>query len=173
MPACQHSYFCDSFHSFLKSPPPTNPNSIMTESKHTTSVSEKLESSQAHAKKALETTTAAALEVAELAKNNARSAYAASRGELEAAANDLKDAARHTYKDLSKTAKAKYGDLSQQALERYNEVAEQATQAAAEYKAQFEDLAEQAEDYIRDNPLRAVGITFAAGVVLGLILRRR
>jgi ElaB/YqjD/DUF883 family membrane-anchored ribosome-binding protein len=42
-----------------------------------------------------------------------------------------------------------------------------------EYRDQLEDLAGQAEDYVRDNPFRAVGITFAAGLVLGLLLRRR
>ena len=46
-------------------------------------------------------------------------------------------------------------------------------EAAGEYRDQLEDLAEQAEDYVRDNPFRAVGITFAAGLVLGLLLRRR
>jgi hypothetical protein len=42
-----------------------------------------------------------------------------------------------------------------------------------EYKAQFDELAAQAEDYVRDNPFKAVGITFAAGLLLGLLLRRR
>jgi hypothetical protein len=44
---------------------------------------------------------------------------------------------------------------------------------SAEYRDQIEDLADQAEEYVRDNPFRAVGITFAAGLVLGLLLRRR
>ena len=57
--------------------------------------------------------------------------------------------------------------------DRHQNVADRAGEAAAQYRDQFEDLAEQAEDYVRDNPFRAVGITFAAGVVLGLLLRRR
>lgn len=145
----------------------------MTESKENTSVSEKLESSQAHAKKAIETTATAAREVADAARKNAVTAYAASREELGAAALDLKDAALHTYEDLSKTAKAKYGDLSQQARERYGDVAQRTNEAAVQYKAQFDDLTKQAEDYVRDNPLNAVGIAFATGIVLGLLLRRR
>jgi len=145
----------------------------MTEHKHTPSASEKLESSQAHAKKALDVTTAAAREVAEAAKSSALNAYSTGRVELEAAAEDLKHAARSTYEDISKTARAKYGDLSKQARDRYSNAAELTSEAAAEYKAQLEELAEQAEDYVRDNPLRAVGITFAAGLFLGLLLRRR
>jgi len=136
-------------------------------------VADKLESSQAHALKALEATTAAAREVAEAAKSSALGAYSTSREELEAAALDLKDAALNTYDDLSQTAKAKYGDLSQKARARYENVAGLTSDAAAEYKEQFAELAVQAEDYVRDNPFRAVGITFAAGIFLGLLMRRR
>ena len=145
----------------------------MTEEKTSTSATEKLQSSQIHAKKAYDATATAAREVAVTAKASALSAYSASRDELEAAALDLKDAARSTYEDLSKTAKAKYGDLSEQAIKRYGDVADLTSETALEYKAQLEDLAVQAEDYVRDNPFRAVGITFAAGLVLGLLLRRR
>ena len=123
---------------------------------------EKHESSQAHARKALETTAAAAREVAEVAKTGARTAYSAGREELGAAAKDLKEAALHTYEDLSKEARARYG-----------EVVERTGELAADYRVQLEDLAEEAEDYVRDNPFRAVGITFAAGLLLGLLLRRR
>ena len=66
----------------------------MTDHKHTPTASEKLESSQAHAKKAFDVTAAVAREVAEVAKSGARSAYTAGRQELEAAAHDLKEAAR-------------------------------------------------------------------------------
>ena len=145
----------------------------MTEEKTSTSATEKLQSSQIHAQKALDATAAAAREVAETAQASALNAYSASRGELEAAALDLKDAARSTYDDLSKTAKAKYGDLSEQAIKRYGDVADRTSETALEYKAQLEDLAVQAEDYVRDNPFRAVGITFAVGLLIGLLLRRR
>ena len=145
----------------------------MTEEKSSISATEKLQSSQIHAKKAFDATAAAACEVAETAKASALNAYSSSRGELEAAALDLKDAARSTYEDLSKSAKAKYGDLSAQAIKRYGDVADLTSETALEYKAQLEDLAVQAEDYVRDNPFRAVGITFAAGLLLGLIMRRR
>ena len=135
----------------------------MSESSNTSRpAAEKLESSQAHATKALETTASAAREVAEAARSGARTAYATGREELGAAAKDLKDAARHTYQDLSSEARARYGDV----IDRTGELAE-------EYRVQLEDLAAQAEDYVRDNPFRAVGITFAAGLVVGLLLRRR
>ena len=52
-------------------------------------------------------------------------------------------------------------------------MADLTSETVAEYREQFDDLAEQAEDYVRDNPFKAVGITFAAGLVLGLLLRRR
>jgi len=145
----------------------------MSEPKESHTAADKLESSQAHAKKAFDTTAAAAREVAEAAKTSARSAYATGRVELGAAAQDLKEAARSTYADLSQTAKAKYGEISQEAIDRYGDVAQRAEGAALEYRDQFEELANQAEDYVRDNPFRAVGITFAAGLVLGLLLRRR
>jgi ElaB/YqjD/DUF883 family membrane-anchored ribosome-binding protein len=135
----------------------------MSESSNTSNpAAEKLGSSQAHAKKALETTATVAREVAEVAKSGARTAYTAGREELGAAAQDLKEAARHTYEDLSREAKT-----------RYSEVIDRSSEVAAEYRVQLEDLADQAEDYIRDNPFRAIGITFAAGVFLGLLLRRR
>jgi ElaB/YqjD/DUF883 family membrane-anchored ribosome-binding protein len=134
---------------------------------------EKLESSQAHALKALEATAAAAREVAEIAKTSARAAYSASRGELEAAAQDLKDAALSTYGVLSQTAKDKYGDISEQARKKYADLAGLTSGAASEYKDQFKDLAIQTEDYVRDNPFKAIGITFGAGILLGLLLRRR
>ena len=157
-----------------KTSPSNNPPiTIMNDDNSSTLVSEKLESSQAHAKKALDATTAAAREVAEAAKNSARGAYSTSREELEAAAQDLKEAARSTYEDLSQTAKEKYGDLSQKARARYADVADLTSGAAQEYKTQIEDLAVQAEDYVRDNPFKAVGIVFTAGIVLGLLLRRR
>jgi ElaB/YqjD/DUF883 family membrane-anchored ribosome-binding protein len=145
----------------------------MTDSKNTPSPSEKLESSQLHAKKALEATAAAAREVAEAAKSGARSAYSTGRGELEAAAHDLKDVARHTYDGLSKAAKSTYDGLANEARERYSHLAEEAGEAVAQYMAQFDELTEEAEDYVRDNPFKAVGITFAAGLLLGLLLRRK
>ena len=139
-----------------------SPITTMNDNTHTPSATEKLESSQAHAKKALDVTAAAAREVAEAAKSSARAAYSTGREELGAAAHDLKHAARSTYEDLS-----------QQARERYNDAAERTSEAAAEYKAQFDEIADQAEDYVRDNPFKAVGITFAVGLVVGLLLRRR
>ena len=41
-------------------------------------------------------------------------------------------------------------------------MADLTSETALEYKAKLEDLAVQAEDYVRDNPFKAVGITFAA-----------
>jgi ElaB/YqjD/DUF883 family membrane-anchored ribosome-binding protein len=145
----------------------------MTQEIFPNSATDKLESSQTHAKKALDATTAAAREIAEIAKTKGRAAYSTSREELGAAAEDLKHAAKSTYEDLSQSAKAKYGDLSEQAKTRYADLADLTSEAASEYKTQLEDLAVQAEDYVRDNPFRAVGITFAVGVVLGLLMRRR
>jgi ElaB/YqjD/DUF883 family membrane-anchored ribosome-binding protein len=171
--SCQGNWFCDSFECSWYLPLTIPPITTMTDDKTSTLASEKLESSQAHAKKALDATTAAAREVAEAAKNSARGAYSTSREELGAAAQDLKEAARSTYDDLSQTAKEKYGDLSEKARARYADVADLTSNAAQEYKTQFEDIAVQAEDYVRDNPFKAVGIVFAAGIVLGLLLRRR
>ena len=113
--------------------------------------SEKLESSQQHAKRALDTTTSAAREIAGAARSVAQSAYRESREELSAAARDMSDAACATYASLAEQTTA----MSHQCCEK-----------ASEFEAEL-------MDYVREKPLQSVGIAFGVGIFLGIILSRR
>lgn len=113
--------------------------------------SEKLESSQAHAKKALDTTTAAAREIAGSARSVAQSAYRESKEELSAAARDVGHAARATYTSL----------------------AEQTVAMTDQYREKASELEGEVTEYVREKPLQSLGIAFGVGLVLGIILNRR
>lgn len=117
----------------------------------TPSASEKLESSQVHAKKALDKTTSAAREIAGNAREIAQSAYEESREELSAAARDMNHAARATYSSLADQTTA----LSHQCCEKASELETELT------------------EYVREKPLHSVGIAFGVGLFLGIILNRR
>lgn len=43
------------------------------------------------------------------------------------------------------------------------------TETAAPCPANFEELRQRAEDYVRDEPTKAVGIALAAGIVLTIL----
>lgn len=115
-----------------------------------TEARKKLESSGAHTKVALDRTAEAAKSVGETVKKHAQDVYAVGKEHLSAAAKDLGDAATCTV-----------GDIRTQA----NTVISQAGERVKNFQA-------QSEDYIRSNPLQAVGIALAAGILLGLISRR-
>jgi len=122
---------------------------------------EKLESGKTHAKAALDETTAAAKEVFEVGKARAASAVSSSKEHLSQAAKDLGEAASVKYKDLRSQASVK--------AEEYKGRAQEALGTATSKAKNFQGDTEQ---YIRDNPLQAIGIAAAAGFVLGLIMRR-
>jgi ElaB/YqjD/DUF883 family membrane-anchored ribosome-binding protein len=113
--------------------------------------SEKLESSQAHAKKALETTAAAAREIADSARFVAQSAYHESKSELTAAARDIKHAACATY-----------SSLADQTSEVTNKWCERATELELELS-----------EHVREKPLKALGVAFGLGLLLGIVLNRK
>lgn len=118
---------------------------------HPTTASEKLESSQAHAKKALGTTATAAKEIADTARFVAQSAYRESKDELSAAATDLRHAARATYSSLAEQT----ATVSQQYCEK-----------ACELEAEVSEL-------VREKPLQSIGIAFGIGLFVGLLLSKR
>jgi ElaB/YqjD/DUF883 family membrane-anchored ribosome-binding protein len=122
---------------------------------------QKLESGAAHAKAALDETTTAAKEVYEAGKKRAQTAISSSKDHLSQAAKDLSDAANAKYQDVRSTAAQK--------AEEYKGRAQQAYSAATDRAQDFQGDAEQ---YIRDNPLQAIGIAAGIGFVLGLIMRR-
>ncbi|MBX9577771.1 MAG: hypothetical protein K2W97_04770 [Chthoniobacterales bacterium] len=114
-------------------------------------ISDKLESSQAHAKKALETTAAAARELAGTARSVAQSAFRDSKDELSAAARDIGD-----------VAYAKYSSL-----------AEQTSNMTQQYREKACELEQEVTGYVRENPIQSLGIAFGVGLVLGVILNRK
>ena len=74
--------------------------------------------------------------------------------------------------EFKEAASAKLNDLRDTLNERAGEYRERANQVWSETTGRARTLTEDGEDYIRENPLQAVGIALAAGFVLGLILRR-
>jgi ElaB/YqjD/DUF883 family membrane-anchored ribosome-binding protein len=110
----------------------------------------KLESSGAHTKAAIDATTEAAKQVGETVKKHAKTAYDTGKEHLSAAAKDLGDAASTTADDLKTHAQT----------------------ALNEATAKAKGLQSDTEEYIRTQPLKALGIAFAVGIFLGIILRR-
>lgn len=123
----------------------------MNQKDPTRNASEKLESSQQHAKKAFETTSAAAREITDAARSVAQSAYQESKNELSAAARDMKQAASATY-----------ASLADQTTILTNEWCERASQTEAE-------LVER----VREKPLQSLGIAFGIGLVVGILLNKK
>ncbi|MEI6337584.1 MAG: hypothetical protein WCQ57_03250 [Verrucomicrobiota bacterium] len=121
----------------------------------------KLESSTEHAKKALDAASEAGKVVGETVKQQAQTAYDAGREHLTAAAKDLSDAASVKYKEIRSRA--------QDVTEDYTGRAKSALDDAA---AKARDFQGETESYIRENPIKAVGIAVGVGFVLGVIFRR-
>ncbi len=88
------------------------------------------------------------------------------------AARDLREAATAKAQDLRDAATAKAHDLRETLTGRANEYREHATRIWSDTAVRARSLQEDGEDYIRENPLQAVGIALAVGFALGLILRR-
>lgn len=87
---------------------------------------------------------------------------------------------RAAIKDVEALAKATGGDIGDHA----KEAREQASESAGKMRAGLEDLesqladrakllAEDATDFVRENPWQSIGIAAAVGVVAGLLLGRR
>ncbi len=124
-------------------------------------VSKKLGSSSDHAKKALDVATDAGRTVGETIKNQTKIAVDAGKEHLSAAAKDLGEAASATYTDLRDQAKSKADEFKGRAQDWIGD----ASSCAESYQS-------EAEAYIREKPLRAVGIALGVGFILGIILRR-
>jgi len=121
----------------------------------------KLESSADHAKKALDAATEATRAVGDTVRKQAQSAYDAGKEHITAAAKDLSDAAAGGYDDLRSQARAK--------ADEYRGRAQSAWDDASSCAHTYQD---QTEDYIRGNPLQAIGIALGVGFLLGIIFRR-
>ena len=87
---------------------------------------------------------------------------------------------RAAIKDAEALVTATAGDLGENAKEAREKASKSAGRARAgleqlesQLAARAKVMAEDATDYVRDNPWQAIGIAAAVGVVAGLILGRR
>jgi ElaB/YqjD/DUF883 family membrane-anchored ribosome-binding protein len=83
-----------------------------------------------------------------------------------------KSHATEAAREFREAAAAKANDLRETLTERAGEYRERANRVWSDTSVRAHTLQEDGEDYIRENPLQAVGVALAAGFVLGLILRR-
>ena len=120
----------------------------MTDSKSETA--KKLESSTEHTKKVVEAAAEAGKAVTETVKKHAETVIETGKVHLGAAA-----------KDLSEAASAKCEEIRSQAL-----------QTVEGYRIKAKSFQSELESYIRENPLKAVGIALGTGFLLGTIFRR-
>lgn len=120
-----------------------------------------LEASKAHAEAAGDT-----------AKTAAQDIYSSTKGKAEAAIGKGKEQLSKAAQDLSDAGKAKYEDLKAKATVKGEEYKGKAQDALGEAQAKAKVIQSDSEQYIRDNPLQAVGIALGVGFVLGIVLRK-
>ena len=98
-----------------------------------------------------------------------------SEKEIKQAADKFKSCKTHATEaaqEFKEAAAAKFSDLRGSLNERAGEYRERANQVWSETTGRARTLTEDGEDYIRENPLQAVGIALAAGFIIGVIMRR-
>lgn len=98
-----------------------------------------------------------------------------SEKEAQQAAEKFKSSKTHATEaasEFKEAASAKLHDLRETFNQRAGEYRERANQAWSDTTGRARTLSEDGEDYIRENPLQAVGIALAAGFILGVIMRR-
>jgi ElaB/YqjD/DUF883 family membrane-anchored ribosome-binding protein len=83
-----------------------------------------------------------------------------------------KDHVRHAAEDLRAAAEAKARDLRSAAEVKATELRGRAEHAYGEARERARTLQEDGEQYVRENPTRAVLTALGAGFLLALILRR-
>jgi ElaB/YqjD/DUF883 family membrane-anchored ribosome-binding protein len=85
------------------------------------------------------------------------------------ATDDLKEKASRVGKDLRDTV----GAVRDVAGEQYENVRQRAADYVQQGRERVEEWEEGLEGYIKDNPMRALLIAAGAGLLLGLLWRRR
>jgi ElaB/YqjD/DUF883 family membrane-anchored ribosome-binding protein len=98
-----------------------------------------------------------------------------SEKESKQAADKFKSGRTHATEaanEFKEAAAAKFSDLRDTFNQRADEYRERANQVWSDTTGRARTLSEDGEDYIRENPLQAVGIALAAGFILGVIMRR-
>ena len=98
-----------------------------------------------------------------------------SEKEAKQAAEKFKSGKTHATEaahEFKQAAAAKFSDLRDTLNERAGEYRERANQVWSDTTGRARTLTDDGEEYIRENPLQAVGIALAAGFILGVIMRR-
>jgi ElaB/YqjD/DUF883 family membrane-anchored ribosome-binding protein len=105
-------------------------------------------------------------------ENNLRGNLESARSQVQSAAGDLRAAAEAKARELRSTAENKANELRDRAQHAYGDARERVESAYGEARERARTLQEDGEQYVRENPTRAVLTALGAGFVLGLIFRR-
>lgn len=81
-------------------------------------------------------------------------------------------AARSASNDIKRKAAGAYGDTRENMVEFANETGQKVREAISQYSEDIEHTREVLEETIRSKPVQSVAVALAAGVVLGLLIRR-
>lgn len=95
-----------------------------------------------------------------------------SKNQVINAADELRTAAEAKARELRSTAENKANELRDRAQHAYGDARERVEQAYGDARERARTLQEDGEQYVRDNPTRAIATALAAGFVLGLVFRR-
>ena len=93
--------------------------------------------------------------------------------DLRRQAKVVKDDLRELGRAAKDVAHDKLGDAKKKALEYVDEGKQRTARYYEKGRQEASRMEDQLEDYIRENPLKSVLIATGAGVLLGLLMRRR
>lgn len=106
----------------------------------------------------------------------AKSDYEAIAGRARASVNDAVDHIADAAGSAARGARQLKEDSGKYAKEQFYRTADQASEKGREiyYKAgsAIEERSSQLDSYVRQNPLRSVGIAFVLGALFGVVTRR-
>ena len=94
------------------------------------------------------------------------------RSAAEAKANEFRSAAEAKANEFRQAAEAKAHEYKEKAGEYYTDARAKAEEYYGQARERARTLQDDGEVYVRENPLRALGIAAAAGFVLGLMFRK-
>jgi ElaB/YqjD/DUF883 family membrane-anchored ribosome-binding protein len=96
----------------------------------------------------------------------------AAASEADAKLNDGKNHAAQAVHDLRAAAEAKAAEFRATAEGKVNELRGKAEQAYSDARTRAEGLRGESEDWIRENPTRAVLTAMGVGFIIGLMFRK-
>lgn len=103
---------------------------------------------------------------------NPEEAAQSGQNHLRTAAGDLKEAASAKVENIRQAAGKKADELRGAAQDKAQELRGAAQSAWSDTKSQAKSWQAAGEDYVRDNPIKAVLVVLGVGVLLGLLLRK-